>query len=87
MRHATNYKVFSNNPLLICSCLMSSIVFKRHFQKPLDERETRKTSLSSGNNKINATDMRELQCGCIIDEIDGILLVECIPHMEGKFRD
>jgi len=66
---------------------MSSIVFKRHFQKPLDERETRKTSLSSGNNKINATDMRELQCGCIIDEIDGILLVECIPHMEGKFRD
>jgi len=65
---------------------MSSIVFKRRFQKPLDERET-KTSLPSGNSKINATDMRELQCGCIIDDIYGILLVECIPHMEGKFRD
>jgi hypothetical protein len=29
----------------------------------------------------------ELQCGCAIDEIGGILLVECKGHKEGKFRD
>jgi len=27
------------------------------------------------------------QCGCHIDEIGGVLLVECKPHKEGKFRD
>jgi len=29
----------------------------------------------------------ELQCGCTIDEIGGILLAECRPHRERKFRD
>ena len=29
----------------------------------------------------------ELQCGCAIDEIGGVLLVECKGHKEGKFRD
>ena len=30
----------------------------------------------------------ELQCGCHIDEIGGgVLLVECKPHKEGKFRN
>jgi len=29
----------------------------------------------------------ELQCGCHIDEIGGVLLVECKPHREGKFRN
>jgi len=28
----------------------------------------------------------ELQCGCTIDETGGVLLVECKPHKEGKFR-
>lgn len=29
----------------------------------------------------------ELQCGCCIDDIGGVLLVECKPHREGKFRN
>ena len=29
----------------------------------------------------------ELQCGCAIDEIGGILLVECIGHRQANFRD
>jgi len=29
----------------------------------------------------------ELQCGCTIDEIDGMISVECNGHKEGKFRD
>jgi len=29
----------------------------------------------------------ELQCGCIIDETGGILLVECKEHKDGEFRN
>jgi len=29
----------------------------------------------------------ELQCGCHVDEIGGVLLVECKPHRQGKFRN
>ncbi len=29
----------------------------------------------------------QLQCGCTIDEVDGILLIECKPHREVNFRD
>ena len=36
-------------------CLMSSIVSKKHFQKPLDERETSTSLSSKNNNKINVT--------------------------------
>jgi hypothetical protein len=67
-------------------CLFSSSASQKPVQKLLDGEETF-SSLPSGNSKINTTDMRELQCGCTIDDIDGILLVECIPHKEGKFRD
>lgn len=29
----------------------------------------------------------ELQCGCTIDEIGGILLVECKGHKKANFRE
>jgi len=29
----------------------------------------------------------ELQCGCTIDEIGGILLAECKGHKQSNFRD
>lgn len=29
----------------------------------------------------------ELQCGCAIDEIGGIILTECEGHKQGNFRN
>jgi len=61
MRHATNYKIFSNNLLLKYYCFMSSSVTSQKLvQKLLDERETKISLLPSRNSKINATDMMGL---------------------------
>ena len=42
---------------------------------------------ANGLTNCNPNCPMELQCGCCIDEIGGILLVECKPHREGKFRN